>query len=72
MLFRPLELIWNQYQKGFSIFSFGFPDDSYYSLLAIIRMTENDCWWVSFAFNSFMTQPSYEIEFEEWEDEDED
>ena len=72
MLFRPLELIWNSYQKGFSLFSFAFPDDSYYSLLALIKMEETGGWWVSFAFNGFMYGPA-EIEFEEWdEDDDED
>jgi len=69
MLFRPLELCWNQHQKGFSLFSFAFPDDSYYSLLAIIRMTEVNGWWFSFAFNGFLFGEEYEIEFEE-EDED--
>ena len=70
MLFRPIELCWNQHQKGFSLFSFAFPDDSYYSLLAIIRMSEQDGWWLSFAFNGFLFGPEeIEIEFEE-EDED--
>lgn len=57
MLFRPLELVWNSFQKGFSIFSFSFPDDTYYSLLACIRLTEKDGWWMSIFFVGFLFGP---------------
>jgi hypothetical protein len=68
MLFRPIEVIWNQYQKGFSLFSFGFPDDSYYSLFALIKMHEWDGWWFSLFFNSWSIYNEEVIEFDDDED----
>ena len=57
MLFRPLELVWNDTQKGFSLMSFSFPDDSYYSMFALIRLSKVDGWWFSIVFNGWIIGP---------------
>jgi hypothetical protein len=69
MLFRPIELCWNSLQKGFSLFTFAFPDDSYYALLAVIRLSDCDGWWISIFFNAFLFAPEeYTIELEDDDD----
>lgn len=50
MLFRPLELCWNKFQKGFSLFSFAFPDESYYSFLAVVYLEEINGWYLALGF----------------------
>ena len=54
MLIRPLELCWNEYQRGVSIFSFGFPDDTYYSALAVIYLADVKGWWLSIGFKGWL------------------